>query len=119
MEQSTPQTQPQPWWQFQKGKSGNPTGMSRARRHTNELTELFRTVRGCEPSVVEAIWLCTAGKLAAKLHPERRRAISDEDAARLTCRLNQTLSLLKLGGSTRAATAAPRRRTAAEILGSE
>jgi hypothetical protein len=76
--------------------SGNPSGMTASRRHSRELLELFRVARGREPTAAEAMQIRAAGRLAAKLDPAQPRAVSNEDVARMTCRLNQTLRLLKL-----------------------
>jgi len=107
VEQTAPQTQPQPWWQFPKGRSGNPSGMTKARLRAAELFDEFRTVHSREPTASDAARLRAAGKLAAKLE-STRGAVLDEDASRMTRNLNWTLARLGLGTApVRAPTAAP------------
>jgi hypothetical protein len=116
-DQSANQLPPQPWWQFERGKSGNPSGMTRTRVRTAELFEAFRERHGREPTAGEAVQVRTAGKLAAKC--ERNRGGHDEDLARMVGHLNRTLRRLGLDMQPAPAKPPPMRPSAYAVLRGE
>ena len=111
MEQSTTQVPPQVWWQFKKGQSGNPSGMTNARRRTAELVAEFAAVHGRQPTNSERMRIRGAANLAAKLESDRRRS---QDPSRDQNALDRALS--RLGLSTKPVRATPASYPAGRVL---
>src|SRR5262249_35023107 len=86
--QTTTQTERQaPAHRYRKGRSGNPSGVSRTERIFREMAPLFETIHGRKPNRVEVASMRNAAALSARIEGNRIPVAEQVRCGRLLARL--------------------------------
>jgi hypothetical protein len=92
--QTDTQTPPQaPAHRYRKGRSGNPSGVSRTQRIYVEMAALYVTIHSRQPNRVEVVSLRNAAALSARIEGNRIPVEEIVRAGNLLARLTEKLGL--------------------------